>query len=103
MTPNLEAKCLEVLADAVSRTVGTGFVHAAVIKAAESLDEADHDKASKAFQLLSPRETQQVRSQAIGDAEFLRDQGEIPDPLLEDIGNPAYAHVRHTSQNSGGA
>ena len=54
MTPNLEAKCLEVLADAVSRTVGTGFVHAAVIKAAESLDEADRDKASKAFQLLIP-------------------------------------------------
>ena len=101
MTSTLERRCLEILGDAVNRTVGTGFVHAAVAKAADSLATGDRDQADKAFRLLSAKETRKFRSQALEDAEFLRDHGEIPDPLLDSMSNPDYADIRHTSRKLG--
>lgn len=103
MTSTLERKCLEILGEAVSRTVGTGFVHAAIAKAAASLSLGDREQAGKAFRLLSAKETRKVRSRAVEDAEILREHGEIPDPLLEAMGNPAYAHVRHAARKLGNA
>lgn len=103
MTSPLDRKCLEILGEAVSRTVGAGFVHAAITKAAGSLALGDREQAGKAFRLLSPKETRKVRSEALEEAEFLRDHGEIPDPLLESMSNPAYAHVRHTARKLGNA
>src|SRR3546814_4153709 len=51
----IEKKALEILADAVDRTVGTGFVHAAVLKAAQTLAAHDYRQADKAFRMLNPR------------------------------------------------
>jgi hypothetical protein len=31
----------------------------------------------------------------------LRDHGEIPDPLLETMSNPAYAQIRHSARKLG--
>src|SRR3546814_5536159 len=45
----IEKKALEILADAVDRTIGTGFVHAAVLKAAQTLAAHDYRQADKAF------------------------------------------------------
>jgi hypothetical protein len=103
MTSTLDRKCLKILGDAVSQTVGTGFVHAAIAKAADSLASNDREQAGKAFRLLSAKETRKVRSQALGDSEFHRDHGEIPDPLLDSMGNPAFAHVRHSARKVGNA
>lgn len=103
MHSTLERKCLEILGEAVSNTVGTGFVHAAISKAATSLSLGDREQADKAFRLLSAKETRKVRSRAVEDAELLRDHGEIADPLLETMGNPAYAHVRHAAHKVGNA
>jgi hypothetical protein len=103
MRSTLERKCLEILGEAVSRTVGTGFVHAAIAKAAASLTLGDQELASKAFRLLSAKETRKVRSRALEDAELLQEHGEIADPLLETMGNPAYAHVRHAAHKLGGS
>lgn len=103
MSSTLEKKCLEILGDAVNRTVGTGFVHAAIAKAAESLSLGDREKAGKAFRLLSAKETRKVQSRALEDAELLRDHGEFPDPLLDDAANPAFAQIRHASRKLGNA
>ena len=64
MEQNYERKCFEILADAVNRTVGTGFVYAAIMKAANSLTKNDFDQAGKAFRLLSSRETRRRLSTA---------------------------------------
>ncbi len=88
MTATLERKCLKILGDAVNQTVGTGFVHAAIAKAADTLSSNDREQADKAFRLLSAKETRKVRSRALEDAELLHEHGEIPDPLLESIGSP---------------
>jgi hypothetical protein len=101
MTTTLERKCLKILGDAVNETVGTGFVHAAISKAADSLEGNDRVQADKAFRLLSAKETRKVRSRALEDAELLRDHGEIPDPLADSESNPDYAHVRHTARKLG--
>jgi hypothetical protein len=101
MSSTLERKCLEILGEAVNRTVGTGFVHAAIAKAAASLTNGDREKAGKAFKLLSAKETRKVRSRALEDAGLLRDHGEIPDPLLETMSNPAYAQIRHSARKLG--
>ena len=76
-----DRKALEILADAVDRTVGTGFVHAAVVKAANTLAEIDRRQAGKAFDMLNPRETRKVRSTAIESAELFRQFGDIDDPV----------------------
>lgn len=96
-----DKKCFEILADAVNRTVGTGFVHAAIMKAANSQTKHDRDQAGRAFRLLSARETRQVRSQALEEAEFFRDHGEIPDPMMDFASNPAYGDIRHKSTKLG--
>lgn len=103
MATVLERKCLEILGEAVSRTVGEGFVLAAIAKAAASLSSDDREKAGKAFRLLSPKETRKVHVHARENAEFLRDYGEIPDPLQDAMGNPDYAHVRHAARKLGTA
>jgi len=101
MTSTLERKCLEILGEAVNRTVGTGFVHAAVSKAAESLSSGDREKAGKAFKLLSGKETRKVQSRALEDAELLRDHGEFADPMGDSEANPAFAQIRHASRKLG--
>lgn len=101
MSSTLERKCLEILGEAVSRTVGTGFVHAAIAKAAESLSSGDREKAGKAFKLLSGKETRKVRTRAIEDAELLRDHGEMPDLMGDNVANPAFAQIRHAAHKLG--
>ena len=101
MSPVLEKKCLEILGEAVNRTVGTGFVHAAIAKAATSLSSGDREKAGKAFKLLSGKETRKVRSRALEDAELLRDHGEFADPLAESQANPDFADIRHAARKLG--
>src|SRR3546814_991076 len=83
----IEKKALEILADAVDRTVGTGFVHAAVLKAAQTLAAHDYRQADKAFRLLNPRETRKVKSTAIESAELFQkfgDYDEAPSELPPD-------------------
>lgn len=88
-----EKKALEILADAVDRTVGTGFVHAAVLKAANTLAEHDYRQADRAFRMLNFRETNKVRVVAVESAEMFRQYGDYdgsisdlaPDPRLNDI------------------
>lgn len=89
----IEKKALEILADAVDRTVGTGFVHAAVLKAAQTLAAHDYRQADKAFRMLNPRETRKVKSTAIENAELYQKFGDYdgtlsdlqPDPRLREI------------------
>jgi hypothetical protein len=76
-------------------------VHAAIAKAAASLTIKDREKAGKAFRLLSAKETRKVQSRALEDAELLREHGEIPDPMLGSMGNPAYAQIRHSARKLG--
>ena len=93
LNAKIEKKALEILADAVDRTVGTGFVHAAVLKAAQTLAAHDFRQADKAFRMLNPRETRKVKSTAMESAELLSKFCEYndaledlpPDPRLRDI------------------
>ncbi|NQW09866.1 MAG: hypothetical protein HQ481_08325 [Alphaproteobacteria bacterium] len=88
-----EKKALEILADAVDRTVGTGFVHAAVLKAAQTLADHDYRQAGRAFRMLNFRETGKVKVVATESAEMFRQYGDYdgsvsdlaPDPRLNDI------------------
>lgn len=88
-----EKKALEILADAVDRTVGTGFVHAAVLKASQTLEAHDYRQADRAFRMLNFRETGKVKVVAIESAEIFRQYGDYdgavgdltPDPNLTDI------------------
>ena len=97
MKPDVEKACLKILADAVDRTVGSGFVHTAITRAAESLENADYEKAGKAFRMLSPRESVRVRDSALEGAGIYREFGEYDDPLEQLGGNPSFNHIRARS------
>jgi len=97
----LEKKALEILADAVDRTVGTGFVHAAVLKAAQTLAAHDFRQADKAFRMLNPRETWKVKSTAIETAELYQKFGEYDEPGLELKPDPRLRDIRSRSSKLG--
>lgn len=96
-------KALEILADAVDRTVGTGFVHAAVLKAAQTLAAHDYRQADKAFRMLNPRETRKVKSTAIESAELLHQFGEYNDGLNDMAPDPRLRDIRARSTKLGAA
>ena len=96
-----DRKALEILADAVDRTVGTGFVHAAVVKAAHTLAAIDRQHAGKAFGMLNPRETRKVQSTAIESAELFRQFGDIDDPIEDMRPDPRLAGSRARSAKLG--
>lgn len=98
-----ERKALEILADAVDRTVGTGFVHAAVLKAAQTLAAHDYRQADKAFRMLNPRETRKVRSTAIESAELFNKFGEYADPMVDMPPDPRLKTIRARSTKLGAA
>ena len=97
----LEKKALEILADAVDRTVGTGFVHAAVLKAAQTLAAHDFRQADKAFRMLNPRETRKVKLTAIETAELYQQLGEYDEPGLELKPDPWLRDIRSRSSKLG--
>ena len=99
--PDSDRKALEILADAVDRTVGTGFVHAAVVKAANTLAEIDRKHAGKAFGMLNPRETRKVHSTAIESAELFRQFGDIDDPVTDLPPDPRLSNIRSRSSKLG--
>lgn len=99
----IEKKALEILAEAVDRTVGTGFVHAAVLKAAHTLAAHDFRQADKAFRMLNPRETRKVKSTAIETAELYQKFGDYLDPLSEMQPDPGLRDIRSRSQKLGTA
>lgn len=94
---------LQILADAVDRTVGTGFVHAAILKAASSLTPLDYTHANKAFRMLTPRESRRVRDTALENAELYRDFGGYDDPLGELAPDPRLRDIRARSAKLGTA
>lgn len=96
-----DRKALEILADALDRTVGTGFVHAAVEKAAHTLAETDRRHAGKAFDMLNSRETRKVRSTAIESAELFRQFGDIDDPIGDLAPDPRLSDIRSRSSKLG--
>jgi hypothetical protein len=96
-----DRKALEILADALDRTVGTGFVHAAVVKAAHTLAETDRRHAGKAFDMLNSRETRKVRSTAIESAELFRQFGDIDDPIGDLAPDPRLSDIRSRSSKLG--
>lgn len=97
----LERKALEILADAVDRTVGTGFVHAAVLKASQTLAAHDFRQADKAFRMLNPRETRKVKSTAIESAELFQKFGEYSDALSDMPPDPRLRDIRSRSTKLG--
>lgn len=97
----IEKKALEILADAVDRTVGTGFVHAAVLKAAQTLAAHDYRQADKAFRMLNPRETRKVKSTAVESAELYQKFGEYDDALTELPPDPRLREIRSRSTKLG--
>jgi hypothetical protein len=97
----LQRVCLEILADAVDRSIGSGFVHAAVSKASQTMTQSDYERADKAFRLLSPRESRKVREAAVETATLQREHGDYIDPMAEIGGNPAYSHIRSKSTKLG--
>ncbi|GHD58187.1 hypothetical protein GCM10017083_40770 [Thalassobaculum fulvum] len=99
----LEKKALEILADAVDRTVGTGFVHAAVLKAAQTLAAHDYRQADKAFRMLNPRETRKVRSTAMESAELFHKFGDYDDALTDMAPDPRLRDIRARSTKLGTA
>lgn len=99
----LEKRALEILADAVDRTVGTGFVHAAVLKAAQTLAAHDYRQADKAFRMLNPRETRRVKSTAVETAELYHKFGEYDDALSDMAPDPRLRDIRARSTKLGTA
>lgn len=99
----LEKRALEILADAVDRTVGTGFVHAAVLKAAQTLAAHDYRQADKAFRMLNPRETRKVKSTAVETAELYNQFGEYDDALTDMPPDPRLRDIRARSTKLGTA
>ncbi|MEQ8397980.1 hypothetical protein [Thalassobaculum sp.] len=97
----LEKKALQILAEAVDRTVGTGFVHAAVLKAAHTLAAHDYRQADKAFRMLNPRETLKVKSTAIESAELYHQFGDYEDPATEVAPDPRLRDIRSRSAKLG--
>ncbi|MDF1792724.1 MAG: hypothetical protein P1U88_12480 [Thalassobaculaceae bacterium] len=96
-----DRKALEILADAVDRTIGTGFVHAAVVKAAHTLAETDRRHAGKAFDMLNSRESRKVKSTAIESAELFRQFGDIDDPIGDIAPDPRFSDIRSRSAKLG--
>lgn len=96
-----DRKALEILADAVDRTVGSGFVHAAVVKAAHTLADTDRQHAGKAFDMLNSRESRKVRSTAIESAELFRQFGDIDDPVEDFAPDPRLSDIRARSAKLG--
>lgn len=92
---------MEILADAVDRTVGTGFVHAAVVKAANTLADTDRRHAGKAFGMLNSRETRKVRSTAMESAELYRQFGDLDDPISDLAPDPRLNDIRSRSAKLG--
>jgi len=97
----VEKQALEILADAVDRTVGTGFVHAAIVKAASTLAPLDYKQADKAFRMLNPRETRKVQDTAIESAELMREFGDYTDPTSGLGADPKFRHIRSRSAKLG--
>jgi hypothetical protein len=98
---SVEKVALGILADAVDRTVGTGFVHAAITRAASTLERADVSQADRAFRMLNPRECKKVRDTAIENAELFRDFGEYSDPIDELSPDPRLKDIRSKSAKLG--
>ena len=94
-------KALEILAEAVDRTVGGGFVHAAISKAATTLEDTDYQQADRAFRMLNPRETRKVHYEAIESAELLRDFGEYQEPDVDLLPDPRLRDIRAKSTKLG--
>ena len=97
----VERKSLEILADAVDRTVGVGFVHTAISKAAETLETKEFSAADKAFRMLNSRETRKVEATAIENAQIYADHGEYSDPVEDMKPNPEFGEIRSTSRKLG--
>jgi len=97
----VEKRALEILADAVDRTVGTGFVHAAVLKAAQTLAAHDFRQADKAFRMLNRRETSKVKSTAIESAELYHKFGDYDEALTEMAPDPRLRDIRARSTKLG--
>ncbi|MEQ8334360.1 hypothetical protein [Nisaea sp.] len=98
---HVERKSLEILAEAVDRTVGTGFVHAAIAKAAKTLAEKEFSAADKAFRMLNPRETRKVEKTALESASILAEHGEYTDPTDDMNPNPKFGDIRARSVKLG--
>lgn len=98
---NTNKAALEILADAVDRTVGTGFVYAAISKAASSLRSTDYSQADKAFRMLNPHETRKVRATAIENAELFKEFGDYDDPLAGVGPDPRLSDIRAKSTKLG--
>jgi hypothetical protein len=98
---HVERKSLEILAEAIDRTVGSGFVHAAIAKAAKTLEEKEFNAADKAFRMLNPRETRKVEKSALESASLLVEHGEYSDPVEDMKPNPDYSDIRARSVKLG--
>lgn len=92
---------LEILADAVDRTVGTGFVHEAIARAAKTLENKEYQEANKAFRMLNARETRKVEKTALESATIYAEHGEYTDPMDEMKPNPAFGDIRSRSVKLG--
>lgn len=97
----VERKSLEILAEAVDRTVGTGFVHEAIAKAAKTLEAKAFSDADKAFRMLNPRETRKVEKTALENATIFAEHGEYTDPLADMNPNPKFNDIRSRSVKLG--
>ncbi|UUX49795.1 hypothetical protein NUH88_20675 [Nisaea acidiphila] len=97
----VERKSLEILAEAVDRTVGTGFVHEAIAKAAKSLETKAYSDADKAFRMLNPRETRKVEKTALENATIFAEHGEYSDPMSDMNPNPKFDDIRSRSVKLG--
>lgn len=98
---HVERKSLEILAEAVDRTVGTGYVHAAIAKAAKTLEVKEYNAADKAFRMLNPRETRKVEKTALESASILAEHGEYSDPTEDMKPNPEFGDIRARSVKLG--
>ncbi len=101
MSSEIDRKALQILAEAVDRTVGTGFVHAAVVKAAQTFGEVERRQAGKAFGMLSSRENYKVRSSAVESAELYRAFGDYDDPIGDLSPDPRLRDIRARSAKLG--
>ena len=98
---SIEKVALGILADAVDRTVGTWFVHAAITRAASTLESSYVSQADRAFRMLNPRECKKVRDTAIENAELYRDFGDYSDPTDELSPDPRLKDIRAKSSKLG--
>ena len=89
---HVERKSLEILAEAVDRTVGTGYVHAAIAKAAKTLEVKEYNAADKAFRMLNT---------ALESASILAEHGEYSDPTEDMKPNPEFGDIRARSVKLG--